>query len=83
MIYNIKTLESSSHDALPLQWKLAATQRQHILIKPPKVVDSIEGIFVMGLTGSIVYIGELRHPTIAQNGAQPSFNLLATSWILE
>ena len=83
MIYNIKTLESSSHDALPLEWKLAATQRQYILIKPPKVVDSIEGLFVMGLTGSISYIGELRHATIAQNGAQPSFNLSATSWILE
>lgn len=88
MIYNIKTLESSAHDALPLGWKLAATQRQYILIKPPKVIDSIKGLFVMSLTGSISYIGELRHPTIAQNGAQPSFNLSATSlsaisWILE
>lgn len=94
MIYNIKTLDSSSHDALPLEWKLAATERQYILIKPPKVIDSTKGVFAMGLTGCVTYIGELRHPTIAQNGAQPSFNLSAsttsnffqfsaTSWILE
>lgn len=83
MIYNIKDLESSSHDALPPEWKLAATQRQHILIQPPKIVNSLAGIFIMGATGSVSYIGELRHKTIAQNGAQPSFNLLATYGTLE
>lgn len=83
MIYNIKTFESSSHDALPSEWKLQSTQRQYIYIKPPKIINDITGIYIVGLSGGIVYLGSIRHKTIAMNGAQPGFDLLATSEVIK
>lgn len=83
MIYNIDTGEVSTNDALPQEWKLAATERQYIYIKPPKIINDITGIYVVSLTGAVTYIGETRHRTIAQHGAQPKGNLLATSEVIE
>jgi hypothetical protein len=83
MIYNLDTGESSENDALPPGWKLNATERQYIYIKPPKIINSIAGIYIISSTGAVSYIGENRHSTVAQNGAQPNGNLLATSQVTQ
>jgi len=78
MIYNIKTQENSDYDSLPIGWKLFATQRQYMLIKPPKKINDITGIYILTSTGLFVALGETRHPTIPQHGAQPSPNIMIT-----
>jgi hypothetical protein len=83
MIYNILKDEYSESDSLPDSWKLIATERKYIHIKPPKIIDSIEGIYMIGISGGVVYLGETRHETVAPNGAQPGFDILATSEIIK
>jgi hypothetical protein len=79
MIYNILNHESSESDSLPKEWKLAASQRSDIRIRPPKIIQDITGLFVISSFGSPIYLGQTRYPTLALNGVQPNFDILVTS----